>query len=80
MALSIDIPTFRLSQNFLNRLASLVKMGARLISFRLGYSDTKNVIRDIEDLPTEWNKQLLDSASQTKHTDIRKVLRVEEST
>ena len=55
-------------------------MEARLISFRLGYSDTKNVIRDIEDLRTEWNKQLLDSASQTKHTDIQEVLKVEEYT
>jgi DNA-binding IclR family transcriptional regulator len=77
-ALSIDIPTFRSSQDFLNRLASLVKMGARLISFRLGYSDTENAVRDIEDLRTEWNKQLSDSTSQTKHEDTQEALKVEE--
>jgi len=58
-ALSIDIPTFRLNQDFINRLATLVKMGASLISFRLGYINPDNPVRDVEEICTWWNKRAL---------------------
>jgi IclR family KDG regulon transcriptional repressor len=65
-ALSFGVPVFRINQDTVDCLATLVKMGASLISFRLGYLDTSNTIRDLEDIRTWWNKQSADSVSSTQ--------------
>ena len=35
-------------------LAKLIKMGASLISYRLGYQNRENCVRDIENIRTWW--------------------------
>jgi DNA-binding IclR family transcriptional regulator len=63
-ALSIVIPTFRMGEDTLAQLAMLVRMGASLISFRLGYLGADPLVTDIEDIRSWWNKEVSDSASQ----------------
>lgn len=63
-AMSIGVPLFRVNQAIRERLATLVKMGAKLVSYRLGYQDVDNPIRDIEEIRSWWKQNQLDSASQ----------------
>lgn len=53
-AISISVPVFRMNQETSDRLSTLVKMGASLISYRLGYQDKNNPIRDIEEIRSWW--------------------------
>ncbi len=63
-ALSVDLPTFRINQEIIDRLTTLVRMGGSLISFRLGYITPDNQVRDIEDIRSWWLEQPSDSTSQ----------------
>jgi hypothetical protein len=48
------VPTYSFNEERKQRLAKLIKIGASLISYRLGYQDRENYIRDIEDIRTWW--------------------------
>jgi len=63
-ALSFGVPVFRINGDTVNRLATLIRMGASFISYRLGYQDRENPVRDIEDIRSWWSKKLSVSASQ----------------
>ncbi|MDD5039246.1 MAG: IclR family transcriptional regulator [Dehalococcoidales bacterium] len=49
-ALSINIPTVKGDLINKEKLAGLTKMGAKLISYRLGYRDSSDPVRNIEDI------------------------------
>jgi IclR family KDG regulon transcriptional repressor len=58
--LSVSVPTLRLNRGDSERLARLVKMGASLISYRLGYQDTDKPVRDIEEIDDYWQQKQKD--------------------
>jgi len=62
-ALSIALPTIRQQECTVDRLATLVKMGASLISLRLGYQDSDNSVHDIQDILSWWNSRPVASVS-----------------
>lgn len=69
-ALSIALPIFRLQEFTVDRLATLVKKGASLISFRFGYQDSDNSVHDIQDLLSWWNGRPLTPVSQVAITKV----------
>ena len=62
-ATAIPVPIVRMNEVRRKKLASLIKMGAGLISYRLGYHDEAQLIYNIEDLIARWEKNKLDSTS-----------------
>lgn len=60
-AMSIGLPTFRADQAARDRVSTLVKMGAQLISYRLGYHDKAHPVRDLEEIRTWWKQNKLAS-------------------
>jgi IclR family KDG regulon transcriptional repressor len=54
--MSIAVPIFRLNPTRRERLAQLVKMGAGLISYRMGYRDTHNKVHDISAISAWWEQ------------------------
>ncbi len=63
-AMSISVPIFRMNQGTRERLTTLARLGSDLISYRLGYRDTANPVRDIQQIHSWWEQNSLDSASQ----------------
>ena len=63
-AVSISGPIYRITDTLRAQWSALVKLGASLISFRLGYQDEGNPIRDVEEIRAWWQQNILDSASQ----------------
>lgn len=61
-AMSIGLPVFRIRQNTIDRFATLVRLGASLISYRLGYRDAVHPVRDIGEIRSWWEQSQLDSA------------------
>jgi len=61
-AMSIAVPVFRMDEAARKQLTSLVKLGASLISYRLGYQDTANPVHSIDELYSWWKQDKLDSA------------------
>jgi DNA-binding IclR family transcriptional regulator len=55
-ALSINIPVVRSNNKLMSKLALLVKAGAELISYRLGYTELGRQIADINTLESIWNE------------------------
>jgi DNA-binding IclR family transcriptional regulator len=55
-ALSINIPVVRSNHKLMSKLALLVKAGAELISYRLGYTGLERQIIDIKTLESIWNE------------------------
>jgi len=53
-AISMPVPVFKTNELILERLGTLVKMGASLISYRMGYMD--NPVRDIKEICTWWEQ------------------------
>jgi DNA-binding IclR family transcriptional regulator len=53
---TIGLPAFRADEATRERIATLVKMGASLISYRLGYQDTVNPVRDLEEIRSWWEQ------------------------
>lgn len=53
-AMSIGLPTFRAEQSARDRVSTLVKMGAQLISYRLGYRDKAHPVRNLEEIRAWW--------------------------
>jgi len=62
-ALSIAAPVFRMNQAKRKQLATLIKLGASLISYRLGYHDMDNDIHDVQEIRSWWEHNQLDLAS-----------------
>lgn len=56
-ALAIPIPIFRTGQGYPEKLATLAKMGASLVSYRLGFQDQAMPIRDLQDIRSWWERQ-----------------------
>jgi IclR family KDG regulon transcriptional repressor len=63
-ATSISGPIYRISDTIRAQWSALVKLGASLISYRLGYQDGSNPVHNIEEIRTWWQQNVLDSASQ----------------
>lgn len=63
-AMSIAVPVFRMNQAKRKQLATLIKLGASLISYRLGYQDTDNHIHDVQQIRSWWEQNQLDLVSQ----------------
>lgn len=63
-ALSIAVPIFRMDQAKCKQLGTLIKSGASLISYRLGYNDTDNHIHDVQQIRSWWEQNQLDLVSQ----------------
>lgn len=61
-AMSITPPSFRINEGKRERFANLVKLGASLASYWLGYQDTANPVRDIEEIRSWWEQNQTDSA------------------
>ncbi|MEE9399913.1 MAG: hypothetical protein V3V23_06560, partial [Dehalococcoidales bacterium] len=55
-AIGIPFPIFRLNKAGSERIQNLVKMGASLISYRLGYQGTDNPIRSVEEIRAYWKR------------------------
>lgn len=55
-AMSIALPIWEINNTIRRRLATLVKFGASLISYRLGYQDLVCPIRDIQELRSWWEQ------------------------
>ena len=55
-AMSIALPIFKVNETTSDRLATLIRMGAKLISYRLGYNDAVNSIRDIQEIRSWWEQ------------------------
>lgn len=70
-ALSINLPTFKIDLVNKEKLATLVKMGANLISYRLGYQNMVNPVRNIRQIISWWEQDQLGSESETLKLRIR---------
>ena len=53
-SISSSVPLARMDQTKRECLAKVVRMGASLISFRLGYQDMNNPVRDITEIISQW--------------------------
>lgn len=63
-AIALTVPIFRMNGARGERLATLVRLGAGLVSYRLGYQDKDNPVRNIQELRSWWGKNSLDLASK----------------
>ncbi|MFC1903820.1 IclR family transcriptional regulator [Chloroflexota bacterium] len=64
-SLSISIPVFRITQANQQKYATLVKLGASLISYRLGYEDKTQQIHNIEEIRSWWEENQAGLAVKT---------------
>jgi len=60
-AMSIALPVFKIHQNTIDRLVTLVRLGTSLISYRIGYRDAAHPVRDNEEIRSWWEQSQLDS-------------------
>jgi len=58
-AIGIPVPSFRTNQAGRELIAKLVQLGASLVSYRLGYQDRANPIRDIQEIRSWWEQTKL---------------------
>jgi len=65
-ALGMAVPIFRMNQANRDRLAGLVRVGASLISYRLGYEDAVTPVHDIQEIRSWWEQNQPDSASEAE--------------
>ena len=57
-AISIGVPVYRMNQTKRAQCAALIRLGASLISYRLGYQDQDNVpVRNIEEIRNYWRNR-----------------------
>jgi IclR family KDG regulon transcriptional repressor len=57
--MSITPPIYEVNEEKKERLIRLVLLGCSLISYKLGYSDNRNRVSDIDELVTRWHSQRL---------------------
>ena len=62
-AIGLPVPLFRMNQTNRERIATLVRLGSSLVSYRLGYQDPVNPVRDIEEIRSWWEQNRIDSTS-----------------
>ncbi len=62
-AMSISIPVHRMNQVSRDRLVTLIRLGSRLTSYRLGYKDSTHPIYDIEQIRSWWEQNQTDSTA-----------------
>ena len=55
-ALGIPVPSFRTNQASRELIAKLVQLASSLISYRLGYQDRTNPVRDIQEIRSWWKQ------------------------
>ncbi len=53
-AICTGISAYNIDEKRLQKLSELAKMGASLISYRLGYHDDKKTVRSLEEIRTWW--------------------------
>ena len=63
-AVAISTPVVRMNEVRREKFASLIKMGAGLISYRLGYQDRTQPVNQIKDLYVWWRQNQPDEISQ----------------
>lgn len=56
-AMSITIPVSKMNQYNCENLAALIRPASSLVSYRLGYQDSTNPVRDIKDLISWWREK-----------------------
>jgi len=61
-AIGTALPVFRIHQNGVHRMGTLIKLGASLISYRLGYRDAVHPVRDIQEVVSWWEQSQTGSA------------------
>jgi IclR family acetate operon transcriptional repressor len=66
-AMSFSVPVFRMNEPRREQFATLIKMGASLISYRLGYRDTDNPVHDIQEIHSWWEQNQLASNLEVKN-------------
>lgn len=59
-AIGIPVPILRLDKTKRERLVTLVSMGARLASHRLGYQDASNPVLGIQEIRSWWEQNKVD--------------------
>jgi len=65
-AMSISVPIVRMNQGTRERLATLVRLGSNLVSYRLGYRDNANTVRNIQEIRSWWEQnQISDSRANS---------------
>jgi len=64
--MSFAVPVFMMNKSRREQLATLIKMGSSLISYRLGYQDTATPVRSLEDITGWWEENQLDSDIKVK--------------
>ena len=60
-AMSISLPVLRINGASRKRLVTLARLGASLISYRLGYRDLANPVYDIQQIRSWWEQNQTDS-------------------
>jgi len=55
-AMSIPTPLTRLNPSKIEKLSELVKLGAGLVSYRLGYNGSDTPVRDVQELREWWEQ------------------------
>ena len=55
-AISIAFPIYKINDSLMDRWTNIIRMGASLISYRLGYLDETNPIRNVQELRDWWRK------------------------
>lgn len=63
-AMSIAVPVFRMDEANRKRLTTLVRLGTSLVSYRLGYQDIDNPVRDIEEIRSWWEQNQVDQTPE----------------
>jgi len=53
--ISISLPVIRIDESAIRRYSDLIKMGAEVVSFRLGYPGTVSTTHDVDDIERWWN-------------------------
>jgi len=56
-SIAIGVPVFRINETIESKLATLIRMAASLISYRLGYHEIAAPVTDIEQIRSWWGKE-----------------------
>lgn len=65
-AMSITVPLFRMNEDYRQRLATLIKLGSDIISYRLGYQDPTHPAPNIEEVRFWWEQNQRDFNIQSE--------------
>jgi DNA-binding IclR family transcriptional regulator len=70
-SMAISVPTARSSEERLAQFAQLIKRGASLVSYRLGYQEDPSPVRDLEELRRWWDQNQVLSASRRMKKNLK---------